>query len=319
MATYWASDNSFVVGTSGGSTYITITVRSYGEEGYAYLYRGSSLVDYKQLPLNGTAQFGVTGLSSSTSYTWKIITTPNHKEVSFNTVGGNDSAVSSGCVYFDECELLSSSYSSSTGNITVSCMIWVYNEASSSQSATISYSIDGVNTYSQTISVSAKSYGAITTNQTIYVGKSYSGSSYTFNISGTITSSNSGCSGDSYSEYLTASWTPTSTRPDKFYWISSSSNLTKGSAVSTYITAAKWKTLQDNINAVRVYKGLSNYSFTTVSKGSTIKASYYNELAYAINAMISSSNSNYISTVAKGDTITAAVMNKLQTSINNIT
>ena len=201
MANYWASDSSYVVGTSGGSTYITITVRSYGEEGYAYLYRGSSLVDYKQLPLNGTATFGITGLSSSTSYNWKIITTPNHKEVSFSTVGGLDSGGgsggdTSGCVLFDGATVRSSSYDSSTGNITVQLRLYYWNSSSSSKSATIYYSIDNADYFSQSVNVSGSGSGYITCNMTIYVGKNYSGTSYNFSFNGYIKTS--GCSTDYY-------------------------------------------------------------------------------------------------------------------------
>lgn len=112
---------------------------------------------------------------------------------------------------------------------------------------------------------------------------------------------------------------PGLTRPEKFYWIDSSTILTKGMVIKDYITANKWKTLQNNINAVRVYKGLNNYSFTAVASGQIIKATYYNELANAINEMLSSSSSYIIATVSEGDVIYAAIMNKLQNSINSIT
>lgn len=105
------------------------------------------------------------------------------------------------------------------------------------------------------------------------------------------------------------------TRPSKFYWISSSSSLKSGQEISTYITASKWTSLQTNVNAVRVYKGLSNYSFTTVYSGNKITATLYNQIANAINAM----KSGAVSTVNKGDPITASVMMALQNSINGIT
>lgn len=119
----------------------------------------------------------------------------------------------------------------------------------------------------------------------------------------------------SVSGYYLRSDTVDRTRPDNFYWISSSSSLQSGQEISTYITATKWKSLQSNVNEVRVYRGLSNYSFTTVSKGSTITASLYNEIANSINAM----KSGTVSTVSKGQKITASVMMALQNGINSIT
>jgi hypothetical protein len=318
VASYTSNNGLFAVSTSGSSTYLTITVRSYGIEGTVFLYRDGSLIDYsKSVVANGSAMIGITGLSSNTTYTWKIIipdTTTD--EITFTTIGGNDSGGgsggdTSGCVLFDGATVRSSSYDSSTGNITVQLRLYYWNSSSSSKSATIYYSIDDADYFSQSVNVSGDGSGYITCNMTIYVGKNYSGTSYDFSFNGYIKTS--GCSNDYYDESLTATWTGTitPTRPAKFYWISSSSNLTKGSAVSTYITATKWKQLQTNINAVRAYKGLGNYTFTTVSSGSTIKASYYNEMANAINAMLSSSSSYRVATVSTGDPITATVMNKL--------
>jgi hypothetical protein len=248
-------------------------------------------------------------------------------ELHFTTTGGNDSGGGggggqvNGCIYYDSMSLRSSSYDSTTGNITVQMRIYVYNSGSTSTSATIYYGVNGNGYFNQSITLSGYDDDYITCNLTIYVGKNYSGTSYTFSFNGYVDSSGSNCSNDYFDEDVTATWTGTvtPTRPAKFYWISSSTNLSKGSAVSTYITATKWKQLQTNINEVRAYKGYSNYTFTTVSSGSTIKASYYNELANAINAMLSSSSSYRVATVSTGDPITAAVMNKLQTSINSIT
>lgn len=111
-------------------------------------------------------------------------------------------------------------------------------------------------------------------------------------------------------------------RPDYFYWINSSTRLNdsshKGKPISDYITASKWKALQNNVNEVRVYKGLGNYSFSTniVSGVTPITAALYNEVANAINAM----KSGTVSKVTKGVTpITTSVMMSLQDGINSIT
>lgn len=111
-------------------------------------------------------------------------------------------------------------------------------------------------------------------------------------------------------------------RPSYFYWINSSTRLNdsshKGKPISDYITASKWKALQNNVNEVRVYKGLGNYSFSTniVSGVTPITAALYNEVANAINAM----KSGTVSKVTKGVTpITTSVMMSLQDGINSIT
>lgn len=324
MATYWPSDSSFAVSTSGTNTTLDITVTSFGAEGNAFFYRNGSLLGYKYLPLNQSIAYDLTGLSSSTTYTWKVIVSTDNtmKEVAFNTIGGNDSGGggggdTSGCVLFDAATVRSSSYDSTTGDITVQLRLYYRNTSSSSKNATIYYSIDDEDYFSQSVNVSGSGSGYITCNMTIYVGRNYSGTSYNFSFNGYIKTS--GCSNDYYDESLTATWSGgTTTRPAKFYWINSTTNLSRGSAVSTYITATKWKALQDNVNAVRAYKGLSTYSFTTVSSGMTIKATYYNQLVYAINAMLSTSSTYYLYTVSAGDTITASLMNKLQNAINSV-
>lgn len=105
--------------------------------------------------------------------------------------------------------------------------------------------------------------------------------------------------------------------PDAFYWIDRSTDLEAGMVISDYITAEKWKELQDNVNAVRVYMGLSKRSFTTVSKGERIRATYYNQIRNAINSMVEDEDDE-IPRVRVGDPITAEVMMLLQETINDI-
>lgn len=212
-----------------------------------------------------------------------------------------------GCIEYDGIELVSSSYAN--GVVTVRFRIYYYNYGDTSDRATIYYQIGGNGYFSQNVSASGWDDGYITCNMTITTG-TLTGTSYTFNVNGYVDSNN--CGNDHFSQNLTATWTKV--RPSKFYWISSSSNLQSGYNVSDYITAAKWKSLQDNVNAVRAYKDLSNYSFTTYSKGQTITAAAYNQIANAINGI----KSGTVSTVSKGDDITASVIMALQNGINSI-
>lgn len=212
-----------------------------------------------------------------------------------------------GCIIYDDIELVSSSYSN--GVVTVKLKIYYYNDGDTTDRATIYYQIGGNGYFSQTVSLSGWDYDYITCNMTIMTG-ALSSTSYTFNVNGYVDSNN--CGNDHFSQNLTATWD--NTRPDKFYWISSSSSLRPDQKISDYITAAKWKELQTNVNAVRVYKGLSKFSFTTYSRGQTITADAYNQIVNAINAM----KSGAVSTVSKGQTITASVMMALQNGINGI-
>ncbi len=322
MAVYWADDNSWVISTQGGTTYMALTARSYGASGTLKIYRDGSLIKTQTLEVDGGAVIGDLGtLSTSTVYEWEVklgsstITFCSKGGEDTDCDSGGDSGTTTGCIVYDSMALTSSSYSN--GVVTVQFRIYYYNDGDTYDTATIYYQIGGNGYFSQNVSLYGGDDDYIICNMTINTG-TLTTNSYTFNVNGYIDSNN--CGNDHFGQNLTATWSGTTpTRPSKFYWISSSSNLTKGSAVSSYITATKWKALQDNVNAVRAYKGLSTYSFTTVSSGTTIKASYYNQIANAINAMLSTSSSYYIATVSAGDTITASIMNKLQNAVNSIT
>lgn len=322
MATYWADDETWVVSSNGGSTYMSLVVRSYGASGTIRVYRNGTLVNTSSIAVDGGAVIGDLGtLSTYTEYEWTV--SLNGSSVVFCSLGGNDTTCSGGgggtetegCILYDSMSLTSSSYSN--GVVNVSFRIYFYNDGDTYDDATIYYQIGNNGHYNQTVYLYGGDDDYITCNMYINTG-TLTTTSYTFNVNGYIDSSN--CGNDHFSKNLTATWAdePEEERPSKFYWISSSSNLTKGSAVSTYITASKWKALQNNVNAVRAYKGLSSYSFTTVSSGMTIKATYYNQLVYAINAMLSTSSTYYLYTVSAGDTITASLMNKLQNAINSV-
>jgi hypothetical protein len=271
---------------------------------------------WQSSPYNG--QMTVSGLSPGTTYAIEVrigtsTVCANNTLMYTGSVTTKEKEVVQGCIVFDDMELISSSYSN--GTVSAKIRIYYYNDGATRDTATIYYQIGGNGYFSQSVSASAYGSGYIDCNMSINTG-TLSGTSYTFNFNGYIDSSN--CGNDHFSQNLTASWTATA-RPSKFYWISSSQSLTKGATIKTYITASKWKALQTNVNAVRVYKKLSNFNFTTVSSGQRIMASHYNEIANAINAMLSSSSSYWITLVNPGDPITASVMNKLQNSINSIT
>lgn len=77
-------------------------------------------------------------------------------------------------------------------------------------------------------------------------------------------------------------------RPNDWSW---STNIVKGATVPKYgeslapITAAEWNAFCERINAFRVYKSLSTYSFTTVSSGTPMTLAIVNQAISAISAI----------------------------------
>ena len=103
----------------------------------------------------------------------------------------------------------------------------------------------------------------------------------------------------------------TTNRPAYFSW-----TYDKSSGGSFNLTATEWNNLCSNINAVRVYKGLSVYSFTTASSGNIFYASMYNEAVDAIQGI--SGYGAYLSTVSSNSIIYASQMNSLVSELNAI-
>lgn len=116
---------------------------------------------------------------------------------------------------------------------------------------------------------------------------------------------------DNTSEYSSYKSITTPSRPDYFSW---DSQKTKGTSFK--LTASEWNLFTQNINAVRVYKGYSTYSFTAVSTGDTVTAAIYNEARKAIQGI--SGYGTYIPTVAKKDEITAYCLNQIVSELNAI-
>lgn len=106
--------------------------------------------------------------------------------------------------------------------------------------------------------------------------------------------------------------TDPSTRPNKFSWTNA-----KASGNPFNLTATEWNNLTENINDVRVYKTMAEYSFTTAVKGNNFTATMYNQAVKAIKGI--SGYGTSLSEVSKGDTVTAKKLNDLVTAINAVT
>lgn len=100
-------------------------------------------------------------------------------------------------------------------------------------------------------------------------------------------------------------------KPNIFKW-----STTKTSGGTFNLTAIEWNSLQDTINQMRDYLGLSEYNFTRAVKGETFTALMYNEAREAIQGFGHGAGS-YIPEVSKGDTITADIMNVIVTELNS--
>jgi hypothetical protein len=102
-------------------------------------------------------------------------------------------------------------------------------------------------------------------------------------------------------------------RPSNFSWTTA-----KIAGQNINVTAAEWTALCTRINEFRVYKSLTNYSFTPVTTNvTTITAAIVNQAVTAISAM--SPPISPPSTVTAGvTTITASFFNGLVSSLNSI-
>lgn len=118
-----------------------------------------------------------------------------------------------------------------------------------------------------------------------------------------------------------------SNRPELFTWGDGSTVKTSGKEFD--ITASEWCALLDNINAVRKYKGESEFTqnsytlsdyynyFTYPVSGQTFRYQHYNQALNAITGMLGTGyNAN---AVKKGDPVTAAKINLLVEWLNGIT
>lgn len=117
---------------------------------------------------------------------------------------------------------------------------------------------------------------------------------------------------ENYSLGIQRITTEASERPDNWAWIST---IASGRAVS--ITAAEWNAFCVRINEFREYKGLSAYSFTTVSKGTKISATICNQAWSAIYA-ISGHGTMPSAAVADGP-LYASFFTLLASALNSIT
>lgn len=81
-----------------------------------------------------------------------------------------------------------------------------------------------------------------------------------------------------------------------------------------YLDASEWNDFCTQINKLRNYHGLSNYSFSRATAGYEMQASQYNQAANALNGIRSGS----VSTISAGSTVSASHFKALATAFNNL-
>ena len=142
---------------------------------------------------------------------------------------------------------------------------------------------------------------------------------YTVNVCGVI-----GNTSDKWAGAKTFT-TGAKNRPGYFSWLRGfvtskpvANELPRGGDIPPYLTADGWNTYTANINAVREYRGLGQYSFTTARRGVTrLSADMVNEAIAAISAMSPPTSPPGRATpmVTPGS---ASLLNKLVDSLNSI-
>ncbi|WP_338592052.1 hypothetical protein V6669_06760 [Paenibacillus sp. Y5S-9] len=100
-------------------------------------------------------------------------------------------------------------------------------------------------------------------------------------------------------------------RPANFEW-----DTAKNAGSDFNITAAEWNRLTSKVNEFRLYKGISNYTFTRAVQGADFKATYYNDVISIINTM--SPTTAIPSSKIAGDSILASDINRIRNSVNSI-
>ena len=101
-------------------------------------------------------------------------------------------------------------------------------------------------------------------------------------------------------------------RPDSWAW-----HTVKVAGQPILLTAQEWNSFCIKINQFRQYKSLSNYSFSTATKGEIITASIINQAINAISPMSPSTKPPAIATAGKTE-ITASFLNTLSSSLNSL-
>lgn len=103
-----------------------------------------------------------------------------------------------------------------------------------------------------------------------------------------------------------------SNRPSDWAW----TNVHSAGSKCTTLTATEWNSFMSRINEFRVYKGLSNYSFTTVSKGDTFTADIFNAAKTAISEI--SGHGDMPTSATAGGTVYWTRIDALRTALNAV-
>lgn len=187
----------------------------------------------------------------------------------------------------------------------------------------ISYDSKGA-TWIQVVTVSNDTGGDITT----YIdGVSVENSGYSYQRNGNYLLVGGLIPDTSYSFYCkftkngysasssTISVTTLKAQPSNFYW-----EVAKTAGGDFNIRATEWNSFTNKINQFRVYKGLSEASFTAAVAGNNFTATIFNQARNALNSLSSYFGSGHTipSTKSAGDDIYASYFNDMRDAMNSI-
>lgn len=214
-----------------------------------------------------------------------------------------------------------SSYSSNSSvaiSLPKTPTISLYSSTNTSVTIDITNMIGSYSDFSIEYKLSANSWSSAvitTTSSTRFtISGLTSASEYNFRIRSRYTYSGSDYYSYSYSNVLTIEL---GSRPSVFLW---DYTRTQGMDYATNkIRASEWTRLQQNINELRLYKGLSLYGFSSVSQGDVFLSAHWNAVINAITAMNGYYTISPPSTKSSGNSIVASEFETIKSCINSIT
>lgn len=104
--------------------------------------------------------------------------------------------------------------------------------------------------------------------------------------------------------------TTLSARPSNFHWV-----YPKEAGKPFRLLADEWNALGRTVNAMRVYRGLTERSFTVAVGGQTFTAAQFNEIRNAIAAL---GTGIALPSASCGHPVTAEALNTLVTAVNAV-
>lgn len=163
------------------------------------------------------------------------------------------------------------------------------------------------------IAFSANSWTVVSTGNTTYnVTGLNNGTQYEFRVRAYVPDYGN------YTGYSNLTYATPGIRPSNWSW-----STAKTAGASFNLTATEWNNFTTRINQFRSYKGISSFSFTTVSTNGQLLATIYNQASDAINTLSPPTSLPTITetgtrSAASGNKVKASYLNGIRDSLNSI-